>query len=168
MTDNIVEDIEVFEEEVISIRRVTKVVKGGKNLRFSAAVVVGDKNGKVGLGKGKAREVPLAIKKAVANAKKNIIDVPILNDTIPYYTIGKFGAARVVLRPASPGTGVIAGGSVRVIMELAGIKNILTKSLRSKNTITVARATMDGLRLLHSPEHFKKKRDIREEDGLWQ
>lgn len=168
MNDSMVEDIEVFEEEVISIRRVTKVVKGGKNLRFSAAVVVGDKNGKVGLGKGKAREVPLAIKKAVANAKKNIIDVPILNDTIPYYTIGKFGAARVVLRPASRGTGVIAGGSVRVIMELAGIKNILTKSLKSKNTITVARATMDGLQLLHSPEQIKKKRDIREEDGLWQ
>jgi small subunit ribosomal protein S5 len=168
VTDNIVEDIEIFEEEVISIRRVTKVVKGGKNLRFSAAVVVGDKNGKVGLGKGKAREVPLAIKKAVANAKKNIIDVPILNDTIPYYTIGKFGAARVVLRPASPGTGVIAGGSVRVIMELAGIKNILTKSLKSKNTITVARATMDGLKLLHSPEQIKQKRDIHEEDGLWQ
>lgn len=168
MTDNIVEDIEVFEEEVISIRRVTKVVKGGKNLRFSAAVVVGDKNGKVGLGKGKAREVPLAIKKAVANAKKNIVDIPILNDTIPYYTIGKFGAARVVLRPASPGTGVIAGGSVRVIMELAGIKNILTKSLKSKNTLTVARATMDGLKLLHSPDQIKKKRDIREEDGLWQ
>lgn len=168
MTDNIVEDIEVFEEEVISIRRVTKVVKGGKNLRFSAAVVVGDKNGKVGLGKGKAREVPLAIKKAVANAKKNIVDIPILKDTIPYYTIGKFGAARVVLRPASPGTGVIAGGSVRVIMELAGIKNILTKSLKSKNTLTVARATMDGLKLLHSPEQIKKKRDIREEDGLWQ
>jgi small subunit ribosomal protein S5 len=168
VTDNIVEDIEVFEEEVISIRRVTKVVKGGKNLRFSAAVVVGDKNGKVGLGKGKAREVPLAIKKAVANAKKNIIDVPIFNDTIPYYTIGKFGAARVVLRPASPGTGVIAGGSVRVIMELAGIKNILTKSLKSKNTITVARATINGLELLYSPEQIKKKRDIREEDGLWQ
>ncbi len=168
MTDNIVEDIEVFEEEVISIRRVTKVVKGGKNLRFSAAVVVGDKNGKVGLGKGKAREVPLAIKKAVADAKKNIVDIPILNNTIPYYTVGKFGAARVVLRPASPGTGVIAGGSVRVIMELAGIKNILTKSLKSKNTLTVARATIDGLKLLNSPEQIKKKRDIREEDGLWQ
>ena len=168
MTDNIVEDIEVFEEEVISIRRVTKVVKGGKNLRFSAAVVVGDKNGKVGLGKGKAREVPLAIKKAVADAKKNIIDVPIINDTIPYYTIGKFGAARVVLRPASPGTGVIAGGSVRVIMELAGIKNILTKSLKSKNTITVARATIEGLTSLRSSEQIRKKRDIREEEGLWQ
>jgi small subunit ribosomal protein S5 len=168
VTDNIVEDIEIYEEEVISIRRVTKVVKGGKNLRFSAAVVVGDKNGKVGLGKGKAREVPLAIKKAVADAKKNIIDVPIINDTIPYYTIGKFGAARVVLRPASPGTGVIAGGSVRVIMELAGIKNILTKSLKSKNTITVARATIEGLTSLCSPEQIRKKRDIREEEGLWQ
>jgi len=167
VTDNIVEDIEVFEEEVISIRRVTKVVKGGKNLRFSAAVVVGDKKGKVGLGKGKAREVPLAIKKAVADAKKNLLEVPILNDTIPFYTIGKFGAARVVLRPASAGTGVIAGGSVRVIMELAGIRNILTKSLRSKNTITVARATIEGLRELCSPDYIKVKRDVGEEE-LWQ
>lgn len=161
------ENIEVFEEEVISIRRVTKVVKGGKNLRFSAAVVVGDKKGKVGLGKGKAREVPLAIKKAVANAKKNLLDIPILNDTIPYFTLGKFGAARVVLRPASPGTGVIAGGAVRVIMELAGIKNILTKSLRSKNTFTVARATMNGLLSLSAPEEFQGKRDLEEEE-LWQ
>lgn len=161
------ENIEVFEEEVISIRRVTKVVKGGKNLRFSAAVVVGDKNGKVGLGKGKAREVPLAIKKAVADAKKNLIDVPILKDTIPYYTIGAFGAARVVLRPASPGTGVIAGGAVRVIMELAGIKNILTKSIRSKNTFTVARATINGLGSLKTPDHYREKRGLAEED-LWQ
>lgn len=168
MTDNIVEDIDVFEEEVISIRRVTKVVKGGKNLRFSAAVVVGDKHGKVGLGKGKAREVPLAIKKAVANARKNIIDVPILNETIPFYATGKFGAARVVLRPASPGTGVIAGGSVRVIMELAGIRNILTKSLKSKNILTVARATINGLKMLRSPGEIKMKRDIREEEDLWQ
>jgi small subunit ribosomal protein S5 len=161
------ENIEVFEEEVISIRRVTKVVKGGKNLRFSAAVVVGDKKGRVGLGKGKAREVPLAIKKAVANAKRNLVSVPILNDTIPFYTVGKFGAARVVLRPASPGTGVIAGGSVRVIMELAGIRNILTKSLRSKNTFTVAHATMKGLISLSTPDEIRKKRDISEEE-LWQ
>lgn len=161
------EDVEIFEEEVISIRRVTKVVKGGKNLRFSAAVVVGDKNGRVGLGKGKAREVPLAIKKAVSHAKKNMIEVPVLNNTIPYYTMGRFGAARVVLRPAAPGTGVIAGGSVRVIMELAGIKNILTKSLRSKNTFTVARATMNGLRSLSKPEEIREKRDIKEEE-LWQ
>ncbi|MCX6582366.1 MAG: 30S ribosomal protein S5 [Candidatus Aminicenantes bacterium] len=161
------ENIEVFEEEVISIRRVTKVVKGGKNLRFSAAVVVGDKKGNVGLGKGKAREVPLAIKKAVANAKRNLVSVPILNDTIPFYTVGKFGAARVVLRPASPGTGVIAGGSVRVIMELAGIRNILTKSLKSKNTFTVAHATMKGLVSLSTPDEIRKKRDISEEE-LWQ
>ena len=169
MTDKAMEleGVDIFEEEVISIRRVTKVVKGGKNLRFSAAVVVGDKRGRVGLGKGKAREVPLAIKKAVASAKKNMIDVPILKDTIPYYSIGKFGGARVVLRPASPGTGVIAGGAVRVIIELAGIKNILTKSIRSKNTITVARATIEGLAALKSPDHIRAKRDIREED-LWQ
>lgn len=161
------EGLDIFEEEVISIRRVTKVVKGGKNLRFSAAVVVGDKKGKVGVGKGKAREVPLAIKKAVADARKNIIEVPVLNDTVPYYTIGKFGAARVVLRPASPGTGVIAGGSVRVIMELAGIRNILTKSLRSKNTFTVALATMNGLRNLNDPEQIREKRNISEEEP-WQ
>jgi len=157
----------LLEEKVISIRRVTKVVKGGKNLRFSAAVVVGDKKGKVGLGTGKAREVPLAIKKAVSDAKKNLVEVPIIKDTIPYYTIGAFGSARVVLRPASPGTGVIAGGSVRVVMELAGIRNILTKSLKSKNTLTVARATISGLQSLNDPESIKAKRNISEED-LWQ
>ncbi|MEN8154215.1 MAG: 30S ribosomal protein S5 [Acidobacteriota bacterium] len=161
------ENIEVFEEEVISIRRVTKVVKGGKNMRFSAAVVVGDKNGKVGLGKGKAREVPLAIKKAIVDAKKNLIDIPITNNTLPYYSIGKFGAARVVLRPASEGTGVIAGGSVRVIMELAGVKNVLTKSLKSKNTLTVAQATINGLAEMDNAESIMSKREIGEED-LWQ
>lgn len=165
--EELVENIEVFEEEVISIRRVTKVVKGGKNLRFSAAVVVGNKNGKIGLGKGKAREVPLAIKKAVANAKRNMIDVPIVNDTIPYYSIGKYGAGRVVLRPASPGTGVIAGGSVRVIIELSGIKNILTKSLRSKNTLTVAHATFKGLKELNNPVDISAKRGQKEEE-VWQ
>jgi small subunit ribosomal protein S5 len=158
---------EQFQEEVISIRRVTKVVKGGKNLRFSAAVVVGDKNGQVGMGKGKAREVPLAIKKAVADAKKNMVKVPIINETIPYFKIGTYGASRVVMRPASPGTGVIAGGAVRVIMELAGVKNILTKILKSKNSITVARATMNGLQKLLSPETFATKRGKNKED-LWQ
>ncbi|MCK4943224.1 MAG: 30S ribosomal protein S5 [Candidatus Aminicenantes bacterium] len=162
------DELEVLlEEKVISIRRVTKVVKGGKNLRFSAAVVVGDKNGKVGLGTGKAREVPLAIKRAVSDAKKNLVEVPIIKDTIPYYIIGEFGSARVVLRPASPGTGVIAGGSVRVVMELAGIRNILTKSLKSKNTLTVARATISGLQSLNDPESIKAKRNISEEE-LWQ
>jgi small subunit ribosomal protein S5 len=160
---------DLFDEEVISIRRVTKVVKGGKNLRFSAAVVVGNRNGKVGFGMGKAQEVPLAIKKAIAMAKKNIIEVSIdkENDSISYYNIGKFGSGRVVLRPASPGTGVIAGGAVRVIMELAGIKNILTKSIRSKNTLTVAQATMDGLKNLKSPEVIRTKRNLSEEE-LWQ
>lgn len=157
----------LLEEEVISIRRVTKVVKGGKNFRFSAAVVVGDKNGKVGLGKGKAKEVPLAIKKAVVDAKKNLIEVPLINNTIPYYIVGKFGAAQVVLRPASPGTGVIAGGAIRFIMELAGIKNILTKSLKSKNILTVARATINGLKNLKNSEKISNGRDIEEED-LWQ
>lgn len=161
------ENIEVFEEEVISIRRVTKVVKGGKNLRFSAAVIVGDKNGRVGMGNGKAREVPLAIKKAVADAKKNLVRVPIVNDTIPYFKIGMFGASRVVLRPASRGTGVIAGGAVRVILEMAGVKNILTKTLQSKNPITVARATINGLKSLLLPADIGKKRDISEEE-VWQ
>jgi len=158
---------DLFQEEVISIRRVTKVVKGGKNLRFSAAVVVGDKNGQVGMGKGKAREVPLAIKKAVADAKKNLVKVPIINETIPYFKVGAFGASKVVMRPASPGTGVIAGGSVRVIMELAGVKNILTKILHSKNSITVARATMNGLKRLLPPESFGDKRGKSKEEA-WQ
>lgn len=161
------ENIEVFEEEVISIRRVTKVVKGGKNLRFSAAVIVGDKNGRVGMGNGKAREVPLAIKKAVADAKKKLIRVPIINDTIPYFKVGAFGASRVVLRPASRGTGVIAGGAVRVILEMAGVKNILTKTLKSKNPITVARATMNGLKSLLLPADIGKKRNISAEE-IWQ
>ena len=159
------DNIEQFEEEVISIRRVTKVVKGGKNLRFSAAVVVGDKNGRVGLGKGKAREVPLAIRKAVQDAKKNLVKVPIIKDTVPYLKIGKYGASQVVIRPAAAGTGVIAGGAVRVIMEKAGIKNILTKVIHSKNPLTVARATMNGLRLLCHPEEFQKKRGLKESDA---
>jgi small subunit ribosomal protein S5 len=161
------ESNDLFQEEVISIRRVTKVVKGGKNFRFSASVVVGDKNGQVGLGKGKAREVPLAIKKAVADAKKNLFKVPIINETIPYFKVWSYGASKVVMRPASAGTGVIAGGSVRVIMELAGVKNILTKILKSKNSITVARATMDGLQKLLSPESFASKRGKTKEES-WQ
>jgi len=161
------ENVEVFEEEVISIRRVTKVVKGGKNLRFSAAVIVGDKNGRVGLGNGKAREVPLAIKKAVADAKKKLVKVPIVNDTIPYRRVGRYGASQVVLRPASPGTGIIAGGAVRIILELAGIRNILTKILKSKNPITVARATISGLKSLMHPDQIGQKRNLKTED-IWQ
>jgi small subunit ribosomal protein S5 len=159
--------IDQFEEEVISIRRVTKVVKGGKNMRFSAAVIVGNKAGRVGMGKGKAREVPLAIKKAVADAKKNLVSIPLVNDTVPYLKIGSYGASRVVIRPASPGTGVIAGGSVRIIMELAGVKNILTKILQSKNPLTVARATMAGLQKMMHPQQIARKRN-KQENELWQ
>lgn len=156
-----------LKDQVISIRRVTKVVKGGKNLSFSALVAAGNENGLVGIGKGKAREVPVAISKGVKNAKKNMIVVPLRDTTIPHLVKGEHGAGVVVLRPASKGTGVIAGGAVRVIMKLAGIKDILTKSLRSNNPISVAHATMDALRKLKNPEALSKVRD-KDEAGLWQ
>lgn len=169
--DGISQDFEEQEielkDQVISIRRVTKVVKGGKNLSFSALVAAGNENGLVGIGKGKAREVPVAISKGVKNAKKNMIAVPIKETTIPHLVKGEHGAGVVVLRPASKGTGVIAGGAVRVIMELAGIKDILTKSLRSNNPISVANATMSALRKLKNPVELSKVRD-KDEDGLWQ
>lgn len=160
------EEIE-FKDQVISIRRVTKVVKGGKNLSFSALVAVGNENGLVGIGKGKAREVPVAISKAAQDAKKKLIEVPIIDTTIPHFIKGIHGGGEVVLRPASKGTGVIAGGAVRVIMELAGIKDILTKSIRSNNPISVAHATMEGLRNLKSPEGISKIRG-KEKEGIWQ
>jgi small subunit ribosomal protein S5 len=160
------EEIE-FKDQVISIRRVTKVVKGGKNLSFSALVAVGNENGLVGIGKGKAREVPVAISKAAQDAKKNLIEVPILDTTIPHFIKGIHGGGEVVLRPASKGTGVIAGGAVRIIMELAGIKDILTKSVRSNNPISVARATINGLRELKSPEGVSKIRG-KEKELIWQ
>jgi len=152
---DLLETIDQFQEEIISIRRVAKVVKGGKNLRFSVAVIVGNRQGEVGFGKGKAREVPLAIKKAVADARKNLIKVPIVNNTIPHQVEGKFGSTRVIIRPASPGTGVIAGSAVRVILELAGVENILTKILYSKNPYSVARATIEGLKKLRTKEQVK-------------
>lgn len=154
-------------DQVISIRRTTKVVKGGKNLSFSALVAVGDENGKVGIGKGKAREVPPAIAKAVQDAKKSMIDVPIKDTTIPHLIKGIHCGGAVVLRPASKGTGVIAGGAVRIIMELAGIKDILTKSLRSNNPISVAHATMNALKNLKSPERVSKSRN-KDEEVIWQ
>ncbi len=147
-----------FKDQVISIRRVTKVVKGGKNLSFSALVAVGNEKGRVGIGKGKAREVPQAIAKAVQAAKKNMIDVPLADTTIPHLIKGIDGAGVVVLRPASKGTGVIAGGAVRVIMQLAGIKDILTKSIRSSNPISVANATIEALRTIRSPEAVARTR----------
>lgn len=156
-----------FKDQVISIRRVTKVVKGGKNLSFSALVAVGNENGLVGIGKGKAREVPVAISKAAQDAKKKLIEVPIIDTTIPHFIKGIHGGGEVVLRPASKGTGVIAGGAVRVIMELAGIKDILTKSIRSSNPISVAHATMEGLKKLKSPDGVSKIRG-KEKDVIWQ
>jgi len=156
-----------LKDQVISIRRVTKVVKGGKNLSFSALAAVGNENGIVGIGKGKAREVPMAIGKAVEDAKKKMIKVPLAETTIPHFIRGVAGGGVVILRPASKGTGVIAGGAVRVIMELAGIKDILTKSVRSNNPVSVANATMDALSRLKDPDTISKIRG-KAKDRIWQ
>ncbi len=137
-----------FKEKVVQIRRVTKVVKGGKKMGFRAVVVVGDMKAKVGLGIGKAAEVSAAIRKGVESAKKSLLEVSLISGTIPHDVVGKFSASQVVLRPAPRGTGVIAGGAVRNILELAGVKNIVAKSIGSPNAINVARATLNALSLL--------------------
>ena len=141
-----------FAERVVALNRITKVVKGGRRFRFSALVVVGDGQGHVGFGTGKAQEVPDAIKKALEDAKKNIINVPRVNTTIPHDTVGVYGGGMVVLRPASEGTGVIAGGAARVVLEAAGIDDILCKSLGSNSPINVVRATFEGLKSLRTLE----------------
>ena len=151
-------EVEELSDIVVHINRVTKVVKGGKNLSFSALVVVGDKNGRVGFAMGKAKEVPIAIRKGIERAKKRMITVPLKENTIPYGVIGKFGSGRVLLRPAAPGTGIIAGGPVRAVMELAGIHNILTKSLGTNNPHNVIKATFDGLLQLKDTAQVVKLR----------
>ena len=158
--------LDLKDSSIVNIRRVTKVVKGGKNSRFSVTVVVGDGNGHVGLGLGKSQEIPEAVRKATEDAKKALIHVPMVGTTIPHRSLGVFGAGRVLLVPAAPGTGVIAGGSARTVLEYAGVKDVRAKSIGSSNPGNVAYATMEGLKNLKTVEEVAKLRGLSKEEIL--
>ncbi len=153
-------EIEGLKEKLVMINRTAKVVKGGKRIRFSAIVVVGDKNGHVGVGLGKGREVTDAIQKASENAKKNIVEVPIVNGTVPHEIVAKFGASKVLIKPATPGTGIIAGGGVRAVLELAGVQNVLTKCFGSTNPHNTVKATLKALTSMIDAREMARKRGM--------